>query len=152
MKCQDYSLVSSESRDLLKDNIFAIPNWTDFKLTLYANVTDFYSIEVNNTIISSLVSKGLHSFSSEQHVEIMTILTNFIGSCIEENQDELAKYYWRIIKAEPTTTEHFIHKYFAKYYELLLNYRENASESMERKIYDLIEFLSFVHASFFGNM
>ena len=117
--------ISSEVKKMLQDYIFNLPQWNTVKLSIYGNVLEIYSLKNNMLIIEGILKNGIKNYQLSDRTIILTILLNFIKMCIEEGMDQLAYEYLSIINTQPTFPENMFQKLMAKYYQYLLDVRNN---------------------------
>ena len=134
-------LPNEESKQYVYDKLFSLPDWDNFKLTLYCNLIAFYSIEMNQSMIASILAKGMEIYTREQRDIILLILTNMIGGCMGEVPDSLIRYYLEIIYRENTAVSNTFVKIMATYYEMILDYKETKNPILVDKINNIIQLI-----------
>ena len=137
----DHQLPNEESKQYVYDKLFSLPDWDNFKLTLYCNLIAFYSIEMNQSMIASILAKGMGHYTREQRNIILLILTNMIGGCMGEVPDSLVRYYLEIIYRENTAVSNTFAKIMANYYEMILDYKETTDQILVDKINNIIQLI-----------
>ena len=137
----DHQLPNEESKQYVYDKLFSLPDWDNFKLTLYCNLIAFYSIEMNQSMIASILAKGMENYTEEQRNKILFILTNMIGGCLGKVPNGLVYYYLAIIEQENPTVANIFSKIMASYYSKIMDYIENSIPELVYKIDAIIELM-----------
>lgn len=147
----DSRIIPIETKEFIEEKLFQLPNWNLFKLTLYANFVELYSIESNQLIISSILSKNLDNYSTNEQIAILSILLNYVGECIEIEEYNLAQYYLTQINLINSNSENFFYKVLGKYYENILQII-NSNNNKSREIVDqIIQLMQVSGLEFFGD-
>lgn len=146
----DQFAISQQSIHIIKEKLFLLPNWNLFKLSLYTNFIDVYSIETNQMIIGSILSKKMATFNEEEKKTIIAILLNYVGQLMMAEENLLVAYY-----LDKTRTlliprpDLMYYKALFTYYEHLNHYilDRNKLASLEkcRTIADFMRWLDFHH-------
>lgn len=130
----DFSIISQENKDFMRDKIFNLPNWDGFKLSLYANAMHSYDIESINSVVSTMMLRQFENFSSEEQIIVITIILNFIGMCLSNKINDLAKYYLQKISNIPATTKNCFHRLLIEFYNNVMNYIEKKDVQSKKHI------------------
>ncbi|RHH66551.1 MULTISPECIES: helix-turn-helix domain-containing protein [Vagococcus] len=145
----DMSLISNNTKQILQDELFRMEEWDEFKLSLYANVLSLYPMESNIFLINSII-KSSNIYSTKEKNIIEVILINFIGTCIEENDDEIALEYFPFLDSIRTTPENFFYQNMSIFFRNLINFRLNPKECYLKKSIESIDRLNDLGMESYG--
>ena len=145
----DMSLISNNTKQILQDELFRMEEWDEFKLSLYANVLSLYPMESNIFLINSII-KSSNIYSTKEKNIIEVILINFIGTCIEENDDEIALEYFPFLDSIRTTPENFFYQNMSIFFRNLINFRLNPKECYLKKTIESIDRLNDLGMESYG--
>lgn len=140
--------LSEQDIQYIHDKILDLEIWNTYKLSLYANMINVFSLETNNIYINSIISKT--NYTNTQKKIIFDIMLKHISSCISNNYDSLAQYYMEYLAKEKTTTENLFERLLYEYYVLILKYRHAPSQEIESNIKKIIDVYSIVNIKSFG--
>ncbi|MFK8243129.1 MULTISPECIES: Rgg/GadR/MutR family transcriptional regulator [unclassified Facklamia] len=145
---QDIDSISEQDKIEIKNKIFNLENWDDFKLTLYANVMIIYSVDANQVMIGNILTEDLEIMNSEKQALILTILINFILICIYQKEFHLAYYYIEKIKNVTTRPQtNILHKMMSEFLFNYLNYRDNREEIFYDNMQTIIKSFELIGAT-----
>lgn len=145
----DMSLISNNTKQILQDELFRMEEWDEFKLSLYANVLSLYPMESNIFLINSII-KSSNIYSTKEKNIIEVILINFIGTCIAENDDEIALEYFPFLDSIRTTPENFFYQNMSIFFRNLINFRLNPKECYLKKTIESIDRLNDLGMESYG--
>lgn len=145
----DMSLISNNTKQILQDELFRMEEWDEFKLSLYANILSLYPMESNIFLINSII-KSSNIYSTKEKNIIEVILINFIGTCIEENDDEIALEYFPFLDSIRTTPENFFYQNMSIFFRNLINFRLNPKECYLKKSIESIDRLNDLGMESYG--
>lgn len=145
---QDLTLLSVEEKDFFKQKIFSMNNWDSFRLSLYNNMIDFYDLDSNISIINSIVSKP--TIIEREPLLVETIIINFIGFCIENNNDNCAKSFFVIVDSISTKPDNFFNKNMFTFFKNLIYYRESQNDLFLDPIFEAIKIFNFLAMPEYG--
>lgn len=142
--------VSTDTKEFIKEKLFQLPNWNSFKLTLYTNFMEFYSLDSNKVIIDSILSKEMDNYSANEQTAILSILLNYIGECIELKKYKSATDYLKKIDLIHSKPDNFFYKILGVYYENIIRIIKTDDPEGHKKLKNIIQVTKISGLDFFG--
>ncbi|MBR7927554.1 helix-turn-helix domain-containing protein [Aerococcaceae bacterium zg-ZUI334] len=148
MISQDFDSISEQDKIEMKNKIFDLENWSEYKLSLYANIMVIYDIEANQSMIGSILSEDLEKMSSAKQAKVLSILINFIMICFYNKEYNLARYYIKKIKSVTTRPQiNVVHKLMNEFYHNFLEYKEKKETVFYENMMHIITSFELIDAT-----
>lgn len=112
----------------LKDKIFSIPNFNEFKLELYANFMDFYDYKTNIMITNQIVNKIKQFKSDKELLAVTTILSNLISQLVDKKRYKETLPFIKVAEKFPIIPDLYLPMTAISLYKYLVNYHFNQKQ------------------------
>lgn len=107
----------------LKDRIFSIPDFNQFKLEMFGNFMIFYDWQTNIFITNQILKQFDNKNDNKELLAISAILSNLISQLVEAKQYDKTKPFFDAAEKIPATPELYftrtvldLHKYVVAYH------------------------------------
>lgn len=106
----------------LKDKIFSIPNFTQFKLELFGNFMMFYDWKTNIMITKQITKQIDKKTKAKELLAISAILSNLISQLIEAGQYEQTLPLLKVAEKIPNLPDLYLTRTGLALHKYLINY------------------------------
>ena len=137
-------------RNKIKEELFLMPEYDTYKLSVYANFVDLYDFDSNRQIIKQIV-KALEKKKVERQDEILfAIILNVLKRGVEEKKDSELNELIKIGHQIFVIPEFFMYRETLTFYEELIAYRTDKKERHLKKCELILESFEWSGMSAFG--
>ncbi|CCI82393.1 helix-turn-helix domain-containing protein [Lactobacillus hominis] len=137
-------------RNKIKEELFLMPEYDTYKLSVYANFVDLYDFDSNRQIIKQIV-KALEKKKVERQDEILfAIILNVLKQGVEEKKDSELNELIKIGHQIFVIPEFFMYRETLTFYEELIAYRTDKKERHLKKCELILESFEWGGMSAFG--
>lgn len=137
-------------RNKIKEELFLMPEYDTYKLSVYANFVDLYDFDSNRQIIKQIV-KALEKKKVERQDEILfAIILNVLKQGVEEKKDSELNELIKIGHQIFVIPEFFMYRETLTFYEELIAYRTDKKERHLKKCELILESFEWSGMSAFG--
>ncbi|MDF7637859.1 hypothetical protein PT285_00170 [Lactobacillus sp. ESL0791] len=114
--------LDTETVKKVKDRIFSVPDFNVDTLTLYCDFMEFYDLDSNLVISKRVIKQFLGSSSKEVQELLLTIITNMMILCIQNNKFEEADFFINSEQQIRTNPDLFFRKMIAPAFADIIKY------------------------------
>ena len=134
--------LDSDTKSVIKDNIFRIDNF-DFKsLSTYCSFMRFYDLDSNLLITRKIIRQFQTSTDVRIQSVVLGIIANLLFLCIEKGHYEETDAFIQTANSIPTRPESFFYKNILFFLENFINYHFTGNYSYLEKCQKSIDIIS----------
>lgn len=117
----------------LKDKIFSIPDFNQFKLEMFGNFMIFYDWQTNIFITNQILKQFNQKSDTKELLAISAILNNLISQLVEAKQYDKTKPFFDAAEKIPTLPELYLTKSSIAFHKYLVAYHYNQKQEYLNK-------------------